>query len=65
VAKNGDEQGDDQGTEGKRKDQRKARLSSGLRDNLKRRKSLSRARDEDETPGQQSRKDRKTLIDPA
>lgn len=44
--------------------ERKARLASELRDNLKRRKSQSRARDESEAPGRQSRKGRQTLIDP-
>jgi len=43
---------------------RKARLAAELRENLKRRKSRSRARDESEPPGQQSRKGRQTLIEP-
>jgi len=43
---------------------RKARLAAELRENLKRRKSRSRARDESEAPGQQSRKGRPTLIEP-
>ena len=43
---------------------RKDRLSTELRDNLKRRKGQSRSRGEDTTPGAASRQARKTLIDP-
>jgi hypothetical protein len=59
------EKSNHQSDAGKSAETRKARLSSGLRANLKRRKSQSRARDETEAPGKQSRKSRKTLIDPA
>ena len=63
MAKKADDQGNSEQS-AKAGEAREARLSSGLRDNLKRRKSQARARDEAEAPGRQSRKDRKTLIDP-
>ncbi len=56
--------GDDQGKGDDPQLLKAARRGAELRGNLKRRKSQSRARDETEAPGQQSRQGRKTLIDP-
>ncbi|MBT3702874.1 MAG: hypothetical protein HOE62_17615 [Alphaproteobacteria bacterium] len=49
---------------GSRNPARNDRLTSELRDNLKRRKGQSRSRGEDTPPGAASRTARKTLIDP-